>query len=73
MNVVHRNNTSCHSSVLYAAATGEQQTHHEHFPYPDLYDGAAIWAGCAYLCSDPDGELVWQAGHFLETAAPARV
>ncbi|MDX6200295.1 MAG: hypothetical protein QOJ79_3446 [Actinomycetota bacterium] len=25
--------------------------------YPDLYDGAAIWAGCAYLCSDADGEL----------------
>lgn len=25
--------------------------------YPDLYDGAAVWAGCSYLCSDADGEL----------------
>ena len=25
MNVVHRNSTSCHSSVLYAAATGENE------------------------------------------------
>jgi poly(hydroxyalkanoate) depolymerase family esterase len=25
--------------------------------YPDLYDGAAVWAGCSYLCSDGDGEL----------------
>jgi poly(hydroxyalkanoate) depolymerase family esterase len=25
--------------------------------YPDLYDGAAIWAGCSYLCSDANGDL----------------
>ncbi|MDT7571244.1 MAG: hypothetical protein QOE05_1418 [Actinomycetota bacterium] len=28
--------------------------------YPDLYDGAAVWAGCAYLCSDVDGTLGFQ-------------
>jgi poly(hydroxyalkanoate) depolymerase family esterase len=25
--------------------------------YPDLYDGAAVWAGCSYLCSDANGDL----------------
>jgi poly(hydroxyalkanoate) depolymerase family esterase len=25
--------------------------------YPDLYDGAAIWAGCSYLCGDTNGDL----------------
>jgi poly(3-hydroxybutyrate) depolymerase len=36
--------------------------------YPDLYDAAAIWAGCSYLCSDANGDL----GH-LRMGAAARV
>jgi poly(hydroxyalkanoate) depolymerase family esterase len=36
--------------------------------YPDLYDGAAVWAGCSYLCSDADGEL----GH-MRMGSNARV
>jgi poly(3-hydroxybutyrate) depolymerase len=36
--------------------------------YPDLYDGAAVWAGCSYLCSDANGDL----GH-LRMGDKARV
>lgn len=25
--------------------------------YPDLYNGVASWAGCAYLCADANGDL----------------
>jgi poly(3-hydroxybutyrate) depolymerase len=28
--------------------------------YPDLYDGVASWAGCAYLCSDANGNAGYQ-------------
>lgn len=28
--------------------------------YPDLYAAAGIWAGCSYMCADPDGVLAHQ-------------
>jgi hypothetical protein len=39
--------------------------------YPDLYDGAAIWAGCSYLCSDADGDLGHQRMGTLARVVPA--
>lgn len=39
--------------------------------YPDLYRGAALWAGCAYLCSDADGELGHQRMGAYARTVPA--
>jgi poly(hydroxyalkanoate) depolymerase family esterase len=39
--------------------------------YPDLYDGAAIWAGCSYLCNDPNGDLAHQRMGTYARVVPA--
>jgi hypothetical protein len=52
--------------VKLRAATGEQQTHHEHFPYPDLY---ADLVGRGLL---PPGSLRFTAGPMREALAGAR-
>lgn len=39
--------------------------------YPDLYRGAAIWAGCAYLCADANGDLGYQRMGEHARAVPA--
>jgi poly(3-hydroxybutyrate) depolymerase len=39
--------------------------------YPDLYAAYGSWAGCAYLCADPTGELGYQRMGWFHRAIPA--
>jgi poly(hydroxyalkanoate) depolymerase family esterase len=39
--------------------------------YPDLYAAYASWAGCAYICADPTGELGYQRMGKFRRVVPA--
>jgi poly(hydroxyalkanoate) depolymerase family esterase len=39
--------------------------------YPDLYAAYASWAGCAYLCADPTGELGYERMGKYRRVVPA--